>query len=139
MTVLTGGIDNVYIEFASVVLTSDYRELDDGMEEDTVDGSAGGDDLHVMVQRLIKVDPKVKVIVDDNATGQAIRAVLKMGQEGNLIWGPEGNGAGKPKWGILARCVAAPTARTYDKEAELEVKFVNLQGTFVFDGRTDTF
>lgn len=139
MAVLTGGSDSFYLEFNSVALTSDYREFDDGMEEDTVDGSAGGDDVRVMVQTLIKVDPSLTIIVDDNAEGQAIRAVLKIGQTGNLIWGPEGNAPGKPKWGISARCTAAPTKRTYDKEAEIEVKFANLQGTFVFDGRTATF
>ena len=137
MTVLTG-VD-VYIEFNGVALKSDYRTFEDGLELETVDGSAGGDTVRVEVSTLFKCQPKLKIIVDNDATGLAIQAVLKEGATGNLIWGRHGNTAGLPKWGIAAAVKKVTESKTYDKEAEMEVEFYNTSGSFVYDGRTATF
>lgn len=137
MTVLTGA--NFYLEFAGVPVLGDYRKFDSGLELETVDGSAGGDSVRVEVATLFKVRPKLTMIIDNDAYGLAIRAVMKEGQAGNLIWGPYGNTAGLPKWGITCAVAKATPMPTYDKEQEMEIEFYNTLGTFLYDGRTITF
>ena len=137
MTVLTGQI--LYLTFNGVNLFSDYRSFDSGMEEDTTEGSAGGDAIRVKVKTLDKIEPKLTIVVDDNAAGVTIRNALKVGASGPLIWGYEGNAAGKPKWGVTARITKSYPKETYDKELELDVEFSVSDGAYLFDGRTATF
>ena len=137
MTVLTG-LD-FYGEFDGVPFKGDYRTFEDGLELETVDGSAGGSTVRVEVPTLFKVAPKLKIIVDSDAYGLALAAVMKEGHTGNLIWGRNGNSAGMPKWGIAAGVKKATISNTYDKEKELEVEFYNTSDTFLYDGRTVTF
>lgn len=137
MTVLTGL--GYYLEFDGVVIDNDYRSFDPGFEIETVEGTAGGDSVRLYVPTLIKVEPSGTFIVDNNANGIAIRAVLKEGNSGNLIWGPEGNAAGKPKWGITANISKSQVASTYDAELELEVTWYNEDGALLYDGRVATF
>jgi hypothetical protein len=138
MTVKTGL--GFYVEYDGVSIWSDSRNFKPNLEYETVEGSAGGDTLRNYVPTLLKCDPELTLIVDDNAAGQAIRAVLKEGNDGNLIWGFEGNVVGKPKWGITANISKAQVDDvTYDGELEIKVKFYSTAGTLLFDGRTATF
>lgn len=137
MTVLTGL--GYYLEFDGVVIDNDYRSFDPGFEIETVEATAGGSTARSYVPTLIKVEPSGTFIVDNNANGIAIRAVLKEGNSGNLIWGPEGNAAGKPKWGITANISKSQVAATYDAELELEVTWYNEADDLLFDGRSATF
>ncbi len=137
MTVLTG-LD-FYAEFDGVALKSDYRTFEDGIELETVDGSSGGSTVRKEVATLFKVAPKLKIVVDNDATGLAIQAVLVEGHSGTLVWGRKGNTAGLPKWGISATVKKSTISNTYDKEKELEVEFYNTADDFVYDGRTATF
>ena len=137
MTVLKGS--DFYLEFVSVPILGDYRKFETGLELETVDGSAGGDTVRVEVATLFKIRPKLTIIVDNDAYGLAIRAVMKEGQAGNLVWGPYGNTAGLPKWGITCAVAKAPPDTTFDKEREMEIEFFNTVGTFLYDGRTITF
>ena len=137
MGVLTG--ETFYLEFAGVICTSDYREFDPGIDYDTAEGTAGGDPLRRHVHTKLKVEPTLRLITDDDATGQAIAAVLKEGTQGNLIWGSFGNAAGKRKAGILAEVKKANVADTYDEEKEWDVEFINIGSDWVFNPSTATF
>lgn len=137
MTVLTG-LD-YYLEYDGVAIKGDYRNFDPGFEFDTVEGTAGGDTVRNYVPTLIKVEPSGTFIVDNNAAGIAIRAVLKEGNDGNLVWGPEGNATGKPKWGVACNISKAQVSATYDAEQEIEVTWYVASGSLLYDGRSATF
>jgi len=137
MTVLIGS--QFYVEYDGVAIIGDSRNFDPGFEIETVEGSAGGDAVRNYVPTLIKCEPSGTFIVDNNAAGIAIRAVLKEGNDGNLIWGPEGNATGKPKWGVAANISKAQVAMTYDAEQEMEVTWYVTSGALLYDGRSATF
>lgn len=137
MTVLTG--DNFYLEFDGVAIFSDYREFDPGMDYDTAEGTSGGSRLRKHVTTKLKVEPKLKAIFDDDATGDSIAAVLEVGHVGNLVWGDYGNTAGMPRAGIRAMVKKANRPSTYDKEREYDVEFINLDDDWVYDPANSTF
>jgi hypothetical protein len=131
MTILIG--QQSYVEFAGVALISDARKFDDGLMYDTTEASAGGSSIRRFRVTLLKAEPKMSVILDDDAAGQTIRAVLKLGQTGSLIWGPQGNSAGQPKYGITAQVSKANTPNEYDKEQEIEVEWINTADDMLFN------
>lgn len=137
MAILTG--DTFYLEFNGVVFKGDYREFDPGIDYDTAEGTAGGDEIRRHTRTKLKVEPTGTFVVDDDAYGVAMKAVLKVGQQGNLIWGSLGNSAGSPKAGILAEVKKANLADTYDEEKEWDVEWINVSGSWVFDPNTATF
>ena len=137
MAILTG--HDFYGEFDGVPFKGDYRTFDPGLELETVDGSSGGSTVRREVSTLFKAMPKLKIVVDNDAYGQALAAVLKMGHSGNLIWGEQGNTAGMPKWGIPVFVKKANISRTHDKELEMDVEFAVNADDFLYDGRTATF
>lgn len=119
---------------------TDYRMFDPGFEAVTVDGTASGDSLEREKFLRERVAPKGRFIVDGDATGVLIRAKLKVAQTYELIFGPEGNGTGKPKWGMnVIVKKGAPPAGDHTKEQEIEVEWANTDGAFTYDGRTQTF
>lgn len=137
MTVLTG--DTFYLEFDGVVLTSDYREFDPGVDYDTAEGTAGGDTLRKHMTTKLKVEPTATIVVDSDATGLLIAGVLEEGHTGNLIWGPKGNGTGMPKAGIVAKVKKVNIPSTYDAEREYDVEWINTDGAWLFDPTSATF
>jgi hypothetical protein len=137
MTVYIG--QTFYGEFDSVPFQGDTRLFDDGMEQQTAEASAGGDAIAVEVATMLKATPKLKIVVDSDAYGLALAAVLKIGHSGNLIWGPRGNTAGMPKWGLAVTVKKASDPHTYNKELEMDVEWYVYSGSLVYDGRTITF
>lgn len=130
------GADYV-IQFRGVDITPRYRSFDPGLREETADITAGGDQVRLYAPTLRTVAPRLSGIYDGGTvTGTAILGALKEGNEGTLLWGPEGTAAGKPKWGIVGRVTRFNVPADYDGETEVEVEWSNLQGTFLFDGRT---
>jgi hypothetical protein len=127
-----------YVEFDGVEISVDFREFDPGLDEVSVDSTAGDDGLESSHKIRETVEPTMTVLIQDDATGQAIKAKLKHGQTGNLIWGPEGNSTGKEKWGIEAR-VVVNRALAHDAEQILDITFKNIGRDWLFDGRTEAF
>lgn len=137
MTVLSG--DVLYLTFQGVSIHTDFRSFDPGIEYQTADATAGNDVAMSEILTKIKVAPKLKVVVDNDATGLAIRAALKLGQSGQLIWGEHGNATGLPKGGINATVKKSTVSGDPNKEQELDVEFMNTSGTLLFDPRTAVF
>jgi hypothetical protein len=137
MAELTGS--SFYLEFDGLVLTSDYRNFNDGLKQDMVEVTAGLDTLRHYTKTLEIAEPELTIIVDSDATGLAIYNKLKLGAAGVLVWGPKGATAGMPKWGLPVEVSEVPTDVTYDSERELTVKFMPTAGTWTYDGRTTTF
>lgn len=134
MTVLTG--QEFYLEFDGVEIKSLYREFEDGMEQESAEATAGNDAVRNYVPTIMKIEPKGKFVLNE---GSAALAKLKLGTSGTLIWGPQGNSAGEPKWGVACRIKSVPVKRKYDGEVELDVSWEPTSGTLAFDGRTATF
>jgi hypothetical protein len=137
MTVLTG--KDFYLEFDGQSFAADILSFDDGLSLEQVEATTVGDSVRRYLSTRYNVEPKVKILLATDATGQAIRAKCKVGTEGLLIWGPEGSATGKPKWGIECRVVSAPIIREYDAEVEIEVRWKPVSGSFTYHGNTAVF
>lgn len=135
MTTMIG--KDYYLEFNGVVITGPNRSFTPGESDETAEGSASRSTLRNYVVTLTKVEPKGKFIV--NSADTTILAALKKGQSGTLIWGPDGNAAGKTKYGIEARITKSERTKEYDKEQELEVEWVNTADGWTFDPASATF
>lgn len=129
----------LYIEFDGLAIDTDFREFDPGIDGVYVDSTAGADDLESMHPIRMTANPTGSFLIDDSAAGLAILVKLKEGATGNLIWGPRGNTAGYPKWGIEAEVKKAQATFSHDAEQVLEVEFVNKGRTWLYDGRSSTF
>jgi len=129
---------SLYLEFAGVVIDTDYREFDPGLTEVNTDKTAGADALTSTHKLRDTVIPTLSILLKDSVASEAIATALAHGATGNLIWGPDGNTAGEPKWGIEAR-VVSNVAQSFNAETMMDVTFENNGTDWLFDGRTDTF
>lgn len=82
-------------------------------------------------------EPSMTVIVDESTNGAAIDAKLVHGATGLLIWGPKGNAAGKPKYGIWARVDRQDMASKGDRLA-FDIVFKNEGNDWEFDYDTNS-
>jgi hypothetical protein len=137
MTLLTG--KDFYLEFDGQNLSTDVLCFDDGMVLEQVEATTVGDSVRRYLPTRYRVEPRCKILLATDATGQAIREKCKVGTEGLLVWGAEGNGNGKPKWGIQCRVVSVPVVREYDAEVEIEVRWMPVEGSFTYHGGTAVF
>lgn len=137
MAVLTG--KEFYLEFDGQDLTNDLLRFDDGLVLEQAEATTVGESVRRYISTRYTVAPKAKILLATDATGQAIRGKCKVGTEGLLVWGPEGNEAGQPKWGIVCRVVSAPVVRDYDHEVEIEVQWKPVSGSFTYHGNTAVF
>jgi len=128
----------LYLEFAGVQINGKFREFDPGLTEVNTDATGGDDALTSTHKLRDTVNPTLRILVQNTTEGNATVAALLHGASGNLIWGPDGNSAGNPKWGIVAR-VNANTPFKMDQERILEVTFQNEGDDWLFNGNTDTF
>ena len=129
----------LYLEFGGLQIDTDFLEFDPGTAAVTIDSTAGNDGLQSEHTIREAVAPKLKVLLQSDAGGLAIKAALELGVTGNLIWGEEGNAAGKPKWGIEAKVKMSNIALAHESEQILDVEFMNVGRDWLFDGRTATF
>lgn len=127
----------VYIEFGGVAIDTDFRSFDPGIDSVETDATAGADALESSHQIRETVAPTGQFLIETTET--ALLAKLEQGVTGNLIWGPEGNTTGMPKWGIEARIKKSNIAFSHDGEQVIDVEWVNTGRDWLFDGRTDTF
>lgn len=130
----------LHLAFKGITISAiPWRTFEPGFEEEVADSSGGGDALRVYIKTLDKMEPTFTYVYDDNAAGTAAEAVLKVGNEGTLIWGPYGTATGRPKWGVVARVTQWNQTHQYDDVIETEVKFSVISGTYAFYGGTATW
>lgn len=137
MARITG--QTLYLNFDGVDIKALYRSFDPGIELENVDVSAGGNAARQYAGTLMKISPKLTVIMDTDEMGTAVTKilnVLKLGNEGSLIWGPAGTATGMDKWGMTAKVFKANPPKEYDGETEVEVEFENTGTALLFDGST---
>ncbi|QPC81070.1 hypothetical protein G4Y79_15305 [Phototrophicus methaneseepsis] len=117
----------LYVEFDGVEISAvGLESFDAGIDEETSDTTHIKSFLSTPDGAKLRdtVAPTARIKVDGSATGQAILAKLKQGVTANLVWGYEGNGAGKPKYGIVGRCSANRPIAVGDIQM-IDVKWAN--------------
>jgi hypothetical protein len=128
-----------WISGGTTVISGDYRSFEDGLEQESADMSAGGDELRVYAKTLKSLKPSGEFVFSDGSAGSAVWTKLQPGSEGTLVWGWEGNGAGKPKWGVPCFVEKSNTSTKYDGETTIQVGWANTGGDWAFNGTTNTF
>jgi hypothetical protein len=130
----------LYIEFAGTNISATRRTLDVTHNMETADSTAGADAYRNFVTTVKMLEASVEILGLTFATGGSAQTVaLQPGASGTVIWGPEGNGTGSPKWGALMMLSEFSPSYPFDDVVVYKGKFV-MQGTaLAFNGYTDKF
>jgi hypothetical protein len=117
---------DLYVEFQVGAnthnLSADYRTLTVTEEIDLEDSSAGSDTHRNYLPTL--ADTTLELEFLDNTTNNAqFWTDLNPGVSGTLIWGPEGNSAGKTKYSVLCVVSSVEIKYPYDGVVEVTVEF----------------
>lgn len=127
----------LYLEWDGVDISEQFLSYDPGLEEVTVDSTAGNDSVESAHFIRRKVAPTATVEVDTSDT--TMLAKMKVGETGSLIWGPAGNGSGSERWGIDARLVKCNIAFAHGDRQVFDCQWVNTARTLLYDGTSSTF
>jgi hypothetical protein len=110
-----GGSD-AYLEYDGQSLKTSAKSLNitDTLGESDATTFSDTYKTSIPTKRTLEVSADVVVFTKSSAVGTAQNSVLTVGNEANLLWGQEGNAAGKPKGGAVMRLV--------EKSLKLEVE-----------------
>jgi hypothetical protein len=120
-----------YISFQGVEISADYRSFDLDLKLDTVEKSAGSEASKSYLPALKDGTAKLTYAYSGTA-GTAYTSKLRVGQQGTLLWGPEGNGTGKPKGGVVALVIGHSQPLVYNELITRTVTF-QFTGDLLFD------
>lgn len=120
-----------YVSFQGVAIAADYRNFDVEMTMDTVEKSAGSETAKSYIPTLKDGTAKLTYAYSGTA-GTAYTSLLRVGQAGTLLWGPEGNGIGKPKGGVQAIVINQTKPMAYNDLITRSVTF-QFSGDLLFD------
>lgn len=129
-----------YVEFDGVSLWVSGREFSVTEEQNTANATAGADAYDNMVTTTKKISASLKMVMVSASTGgAAIATKLKVGTTANLLWGMEGNAAGKPKGGFLAIVKKFNRAAPYDNVVTIDAEFEMADDELLFDDSSATW
>lgn len=128
-----------YVEFDGVDLSAFVRDFDPGTGGVYVDSTAGNQALETTHRIRGSVNPTATILVDDSASGLAVRAVLEESNTGNLIWGENGNTSGQRKGGISAICTKSNIVGSHEAEQVIDVEWGNVGLDWLYDPNSATF
>lgn len=131
---------NVYVEFDGVGLMVSGREFSITEEQNTANATAGADAYENMVTTTKKISASLKLVMLTAATGgAAIATKLRPGATANLLWGFEGNAAGKPKGGFEAIVKKYNRSAPYDGVITIDAEFEMADDALLFDDSVATW
>lgn len=123
-----------YVEFDGVALMVSGREFSLSKMQNTANATAGADEYENTVLTTKKLSATLKMVMLNKADGgAAIADKIKLGHMGNLLWGLEGNAAGKPKGGFLAHLVKADVSAPYDNVITIDAAWEMADDDILFD------
>lgn len=131
---LTG--KNIYVEFGGESFGDVRRTLEINEEQEMVDATAGADEYRVMLPTVKTIGATMELLYREKASATAVYGLVTPGQEGTLLWGPEGSATGAPKYGINARISSISRSMAYDDVQTVSIEFANTGGELAFDGST---
>lgn len=111
------------ITYDAVVISADFLRLvvDDSIA--TVDITAGNqrDRAHIPTTRhvIFRLDLLQQA---KNPTGTAIRQALRVGNQAELVYAPEGTAIGKPKYACVATVTACKITYPFEDVVRMEVE-----------------
>lgn len=105
----------------TVVLSSDYRQLQDAPTVNLINTTAGSDASETYI--VDRADGQVTVTMLEQSGGTATIAALKEGNGGTLIWGESGTVSNNPKTTVPAICMGAQRNVQYNNVVEISVTF----------------
>ncbi len=115
----------------TVTLSGDQTRFTVERSADMVDMTAGSEASRAYLASL--KDSKFGYTrYDTGNNGSAIAAALREGTSGTLTWGPQGSGAGKPKFVIAAIVDSHKVQYPYNDRVLLDVTFQG-SGAFISD------
>jgi len=126
-----------YISFQGVEVGADYRSFDVELTVDTVEVSAGNEASKRYIATLKDGTAKLTYAYSGTA-GTAYTNRLKVGEQGTLLWGPEGTAVGKPKGGVVAIVVNHSKPMTYNDLITRTATF-QFSGDLLFQDEVDTW
>lgn len=127
-------------DVTAITMQGMYKKFDPGFDATYEDNTAGADNLETQQKIRDSVAPKLSLAYRIGTAGDTLRDKLYQGARGRLVWGPEGNAAGKPKWGIECEVKKFAPSHEASKLIEIEIEFVNIGSDFVFNAANgDTF
>jgi len=111
--------DGLYISLGGQVISADYKSLGVSESVDTVDVTAGSsrDRAHIPTVRSVEFNFEAFQVIGLNGT--ALRAKFATGVQGELIYGPEGTAAGKPKYACLVTVTSSEVTYPFDGDISL--------------------
>lgn len=111
----------LYISLGAVVISADYKSLGVSESMDTVDVTAGSslDRTHIPTLRAVEFSLDVYQVI--GLGGTALRAKFATGVQGELIYGPEGTAAGKPKYACLVTVTSSDISYPFDGSISMSV------------------
>lgn len=136
------------LEGGSVYLEFDGQSLKTSAKSFNVNETLGESDATVFsdtyktgipTKRTLEVTADIVVHTAASAIGTAHNSVLTLGNEANLLWGAEGNGAGKPKGGALMRLVDKSRKFETEGTSMYSCKWTLVDGTLLFDDTVDVW
>lgn len=129
-----------YLEFDGAGMMTSGREFMVNIEQNTANSTAGADEFENSVKTTKKVSATLKMVMLTAATGgSTIATKLKPGVTANLLWGFEGNAAGKPKGGIYAHVKKYSRTSPYDGVTTIDVEFEMAGDALLFDDTIDAW
>ncbi|MCU0464053.1 MAG: hypothetical protein MUF38_05750 [Anaerolineae bacterium] len=124
----------IYVEFDGVSLMASGREFAVSKVQNTANSTAGADEYENTILTTKKLSATLKMVMIEKATGgAAIAEKIKLGHTGNLVWGLEGNAAGKPKGGFFGHLVKADVSAPYDNVVTIDAAWEMADDDILFD------
>lgn len=128
---------NGYVSFQGTAVSADYRNFDVDLTLDTVEKTAGSEGSKSYIGTLKDGTAKLTYAYV-GTSGSSYTQLLRVGQQGELLWGAEGNSTGKPKGGVNAIVVSHSKPMTYNDLITRTVTF-QFTGDLLFDDEVDTW
>ena len=107
--------ETLYISYRGVVVDVDFRSMSVTESVDTVDSSAGVSRARTHIQTLNNAEFTIEYLEQLTTAGSAIRAALRLGADGTLIYAPEGTAVGKPRYSCIATVTGVDRSYPYDE------------------------
>ncbi|HLA43039.1 MAG TPA: hypothetical protein VJZ27_06365 [Aggregatilineales bacterium] len=126
-----------YVSFQGTEVSADYRNFDVELTIDTIEKSAGSEASKSYIATLKDGTAKLTYAYSGTA-GTAYTSLLRVGQQGTLLWGAEGNGTGKPKGGVEAIVIAHSKPMAYNDLVTRTASF-QFTGNLLFDDEVNTW
>ena len=126
-----------YVSFQGVAIAADYRNFDVELTIDTVEKSAGSEGSKSYISTLKDGTAKLTYAYSGTA-GTAYTSLLRVGQEGTLLWGAEGTSVGKPKGGVKAIVINQTKPMAYNDLITRSVTF-QFSGDLLFDDEVNAW